>query len=64
MGTHMTLTGLRATFMPYLGMVLYLYSPLGLNTMAIGGGIMLLVALGFSLTSEPADPEVPANLNQ
>jgi hypothetical protein len=57
MGVHVSLTGLRGCFAPFLGMLLYVgWSPLELAGVevagfsGIGGGVMLL-ACGLSLTA-------------
>jgi hypothetical protein len=67
MGVHMTLTGIRGMFMPFVGVLLYRgihwpalgidWSGLGLWTVAVGFVVIFASGLGFAIVPRPAPPE-------
>lgn len=67
MGVHMTLTGIRGMFMPFVGVLLYrgIHWPavgldwpgLGLGTLVLGFSVIFACGLGFAIVPRPSPPE-------
>lgn len=59
MGAHMLLTGIRGAIMPFLGVLLYEYTPVGIHVLWISGALHLVAAFGLWRMRKVVLPYLP-----